>query len=243
MNLVLLREGYPIVIIRRKDRQRYYEALRVSDQGDITQMVELIVERSYDSLRQIDRVRTAAAGVSLAIQRLQEKEAREYAIWSDAMRLFRSTLEDALKGLPGRDPAFLVNTLSYDLPSQTDFHLLTQRDSSGNTWLFKVKLSRHGFSHELLLWLGFSSTELERELHAPGAIPAIKVSVENPSPPPRYSLPRPDYQPAVREIAYSDGRFYRLDATSAGFRLRPFDNLTVLCSELVADLLSAWFAR
>ena len=49
-NLQLIRAGYPIVVIRRKDRQRYYEALRASDDSDITPFFELVVERCRDSL-------------------------------------------------------------------------------------------------------------------------------------------------------------------------------------------------
>ncbi len=84
LNLQLIRAGYPIVIVRRKDRERYYESLRASDEGDLTLLLDLIVERIEDSLRQIDRARKSVTGISLALQKVKEQEARRDKIWLDA---------------------------------------------------------------------------------------------------------------------------------------------------------------
>ena len=60
LNLELIRAGLPSVIIRRKDRLRYYEALAESDTGgDLGPISELILARAEDALRDLER--TAAA--------------------------------------------------------------------------------------------------------------------------------------------------------------------------------------
>ncbi len=51
MNIVLLRAGYPLAVILKNDRQKYYRALQAADTGDATLLVRLVtqaVERSLD---------------------------------------------------------------------------------------------------------------------------------------------------------------------------------------------------
>ena len=56
MNLELIRAGLPSVIIRRKDHLRYCEALAESDLGgDLGPISELILARTEDALRELER--------------------------------------------------------------------------------------------------------------------------------------------------------------------------------------------
>ena len=51
MNLILLRASYPLAVILKNDRQKYYRALSAADQGDLALLVKLVaqmVERSLD---------------------------------------------------------------------------------------------------------------------------------------------------------------------------------------------------
>jgi Fic family protein len=48
MNLLLLREGYPPAIIHSTDRQRYYEALRISDE-EVSYVVHEALSNSIES--------------------------------------------------------------------------------------------------------------------------------------------------------------------------------------------------
>lgn len=44
-NLILYRAGYPPAIVRVDDRRRYYEGMRAADAGEMTALLELMVER------------------------------------------------------------------------------------------------------------------------------------------------------------------------------------------------------
>jgi Fic family protein len=59
MNLVLMRKGYPIAIIQKNDRSKYYRALDSADKSDASALVRLVaqaVERTLDIyLKQIRR--------------------------------------------------------------------------------------------------------------------------------------------------------------------------------------------
>lgn len=51
MNSILLRAGYPLVVILKNDRRRYYRFLAEADKGDPTPFVKFIaqsVQRSLD---------------------------------------------------------------------------------------------------------------------------------------------------------------------------------------------------
>lgn len=51
MNLILMRAGYPLTIILKNDRKKYYRVLAKADAGDYTPLVNFIaqtVERSFD---------------------------------------------------------------------------------------------------------------------------------------------------------------------------------------------------
>ncbi len=51
MNLILMRAGYPLAVILKNDRQKYYRALRAADQGQLSAIVKFVaqtVERSLD---------------------------------------------------------------------------------------------------------------------------------------------------------------------------------------------------
>ncbi len=51
MNVVLMRAGYPLAVILKNDRQKYYRALQAADQGKLSAIVKFVaqtVERSLD---------------------------------------------------------------------------------------------------------------------------------------------------------------------------------------------------
>lgn len=50
MNLFLMREGYPLVIILKNDRQKYYRALRLADHGRYRALIQFIAQAALRSL-------------------------------------------------------------------------------------------------------------------------------------------------------------------------------------------------
>jgi Fic family protein len=240
LNLQLIRAGYPIVIIRRKDRERYYEALRASDGGDITLLLELIIERVQDSLRQVDRARKAVTGMSLALQKAKEQEERRYRIWADALRLFRSTFEDLAKNIESESD-FSVSLQPYDLPSLEDFAKLHARDPSGNTWFLRLRLERERNERSILLWIGFSSDRLTSRLKLSQPIPSIRLSTRNPNPPPSWIEVGPDFPSRAREFVYHDGRFYRFEEGDEDRSLKEYSSVIDVVAEFLRELIEGWF--
>lgn len=241
-NLQLIRSGYPIVVIRHKDRQRYYEALRASDGGDITPFLELVTDRCDDSLRQIDRVRQAVTGVSIAVERILEADRRRYQIWAAGIQLLAKTLGSTFKDLEERLDC-RIELQSYDMPTEEDYRALTEKSADGNTWLEKVTVRRGMQTRSVLFWIGYSSDDLRGAMGLVQTIPSVKISVPNAAPPPAWTAVTADFPSKAREFAYHDGRYWRLDKEPVRFVARPIENVQVLASELAADLLMGWFAE
>ena len=195
MNLELIRSGLPSVIIRRKDRLRYYEALAESDTGgDLTLIAELVLSRAEDALRDLERAATAHQGFDKIQAALRQQQARKAGIWNDAVRLLFSLVDDALRAAVG--PTGTVATRWYEAELSTeDYVALCRGDSEGNSWLFRLAVEVTGVrSLRYLAWTGYRSNEMrQRRTLGPG--PSIFWSVPDPT----------GYQKWIRDDAQAPG--------------------------------------
>ena len=240
-NLLLMRAGFPVVIIRRKDRQRYYETLHAADDGDIGPLLELVVQRSQDSLHQIDRIRLAAAGVSNAILQVQAAERQRFQVWQDAIRLLLSNLQEAFLRCQ-QAPGFEVQFKTYDLPSEEDYVAIQRRDPTANCWLAQISI-RHGVTQRsLLLWLGYASEELQAGSTQGQAIPAVKVSARNPGEYPQWVSPDNSFPTSIREMAYHQGSFFCLRDDGSRITVSKEQSDFVLANSFVSEVFRGWFA-
>ena len=161
MNLELIRAGLPSVIIRRKDRLRYYEALAESDLGgDLEPLSQLIIDRAGDALRDLERAATRHQGYDRAQAKLRKAQERRAAIWNDSVRLLFSLIGDALDSVVG--DMGIVSTRWYEAElSVEDYAALSRGDSAGNTWLFRIDAEATGVGEcRFLAWAGFRSFEV-----------------------------------------------------------------------------------
>ncbi|MCY4067720.1 MAG: Fic family protein [Acidimicrobiaceae bacterium] len=167
MNLELIRAGLPSVIIRRKDRLRYYDALAESDLGgDLEPLSELILARAEDALRDLERAAKRHEGYDAAQEMLRKAQARRAAIWNDAVSLLFSLVTDAIESAVGDTGD--VSTRWYDAElSADDYAALCEGDAAGNAWLFRIDVDVPGLDHNrYLAWTGFRTFEMKASLPA-----------------------------------------------------------------------------
>lgn len=163
MNLELIRSGYPSIILRKKDRVRYYEALAESDSGgDLAAIGDLISERGKHAVRGLAAAARSEQGYDEVRTRLRQSQARQVGIWNDAVRLLFSLTEDALQRTFGDMGTAKSRWYDSDLRLE-DYLALVNNDSSGNSWVFGFDVSIPavgGVSY--LAWTGFRSDRLRR---------------------------------------------------------------------------------
>lgn len=181
MNLELIRAGFPSVIIRRKDRLRYYEALAESDLGgDLGPISELILARTEDALRELERTAAVHDGYDPARAKIRQAQERQAAIWNDAVRLLFSLAADALGAV--FDGSGDVSTRWYDDELLVeDYAALEKEDPAGNSWLYRIDVKAPLLGERRwLAWTGYRSREM-KEWQGIGPGPSIFWSVPDPS--------------------------------------------------------------
>lgn len=237
MNLLLMRAGFPIVIIRRKDRQRYYDALACSDEwGDLGPLLELFVVRANDSLRQVDRIRTAVTSVSLEMERILAAEERTFSVWNAAIGLLCEELAAALERVRTADRAFRIDWQRFEPLDRSDYQSLVERHSISQSWIARFTISRGNRHFSALFWAGFASDSMGESARGR---PALFVSEPNPERYPQWRRPTAGFATALREVVYADGRFI---VRREGEAPRQEESTTAFALGLVEEILRTWSA-
>lgn len=180
LNLELIRAGLPSVIIRRRDRTRYLEALAESDLGgDLGPIAELIVERAGHALLDLERAAKHGQGHDQAAARMPERQQRQVTIYNDALRLLFSQLGEAAEQAFGDVGAVRMRWYDAEL-ELAEYLALLRGDSRGNSWLFRIGVEVPAVGAvDFLAWTGFRSERM-RSAAALGDGPSVFWSVPDP---------------------------------------------------------------
>lgn len=96
-NLEFIRAGYPPIIIKKKDRDAYIEALAESDYaGDIRAFIDLIFSRADGALTGLETTAKSIDGYNPALERLRQRQEQQLTIWTTGVKLLASIIEHNL---------------------------------------------------------------------------------------------------------------------------------------------------
>ncbi len=191
MNLMLIRYGYPIAIVTREDRRRYYEALEESQSSNLSPFLSLLSECVYDSLeayqRAADQRRVQDERLRSLAERFNAPEKKraenEYQVWHRAVDLIRAymrqTADDLDQASIGRNRVFFRD---YEPLEFDQYMSLRERESTKHTWFFRVDFRRGDRSARYLFFFGYPSRTLrdtcEVTLHVSREDPAGSYNYE-----------------------------------------------------------------
>ncbi|MBI5562600.1 MAG: Fic family protein [Deltaproteobacteria bacterium] len=173
MNLFLMRYGFPIAVVLREDRLRYYEALEISQSSDLTPFIDLISECVVESLDEYEAAarehrETVEWARSLA-QRFSEQELRRvsnhYEIWKNAMELSKSYMRDAAMLIDGSASLARVYFKDFGTLDFEKYLSLRQAESAKKTWFFRMDFCRGERSVRYLFFFGYRSHILRDRCH------------------------------------------------------------------------------
>ena len=170
MNLILMRRGYPVCIITRDDRLRYYHALEESQSGDLTPLVELIYENVEESLEEWEKAaqeqRQQQEWLTSVTAKFQQPELtqaeNEYEVWRRAMELFGGYFKQIVDAWNEQISVGSVS-LHFQDYGTLDFHkYLSLRDggSAKRTWDFGVEFRRGQQRARYLFFYGYADYRL-----------------------------------------------------------------------------------
>jgi len=179
-NLELIRGGFPPTIIRNtKHRQRYIDALQLSDTGDIHDFAELMTSRADDAVRDLERAAERKQGYSPLAARERASYARRLEMWNIPVKFLSAAIRTKLEeSIEGSD--FSLVWHDYDELDLDDFMELSKGQRGGAGWAFRATLSGPGVrAIDLLAWAASLGDTLAGELGDDGNRPALRWSVKD----------------------------------------------------------------
>lgn len=172
MNLLLMRSGYPIAIVTREDRLRYYDALEETQSSDLSSLIGLISESVLESLEewelaaeeQREQVEWAQSVVAPLTERERVEAQNEYEVWRSAMDLLKGYSRSAAE-LIRHTAQGVVNIYFKDFGTLEFEKYLSLRkgESAKRTWFFRVDFRSGERATRYLFFFGHASYALSRD--------------------------------------------------------------------------------
>ncbi|MEI8646314.1 Fic family protein [Pseudoalteromonas sp. Hal040] len=204
-NLELVRAGYPPIILRKKERDRYIEALAESDSGgDIRSFFELIIERADGALTGLELAAKQKQDYNPVIERIKQKQTNNLKIWETSVSLLVKTtqhyLDELLEQVGGS-----TYIKEFESPLDLEDYLgLTKKQSVSRSWCFIVNVSVPGIEKlERLAYISYRQPQLFHHMGNKGG-PAIYWSKKNPEGYPKW-ITDEAYTPYCTEMTIEEG--------------------------------------
>ena len=207
MNLVLMRSGYPIAVITREDRSRYYDALEESQSSDLTPFIVLLLESIEETLEEYEtaadeqraQIEWAESLASRFSQREQTRARNEYEVWRSAMDLLFNHYQQLVDQLDESAVLARVFINNFGMLPFEKYLALKQRQSAKRTWFFRVDFRSGERTARYLHFFGYANYPMSQDAQ----VSLLLSREETP-----FFFERLDYitapnVPSLREIGYS----------------------------------------
>jgi Fic family protein len=178
-NLQLIRNGYPPIIIKKAERERYYDCLSESDGGNLGPFLELIFDRCESSLIGLEHS-VRASSSSPALETIRERQMKQLEIWNTAVHLLGQMIDLELSGaVSSVGGAGTVHLFESNL-SLEDYLELCQGRSVPRSWAMQIGIRIPALPPlEALAWVGHRTGAMYHRMGQQGG-PSIFWSLRNP---------------------------------------------------------------
>jgi len=171
MNLLLIRHGFPIAIIAKEDRLRYYDALEESQASDLSSLLTLLIECVHESLEEYSRAaeeqREKTEWLSSLAEKFTEREktkaANEYEVWKSAMDLLRGYFRQTADMLNDMAQVAQVYVRDFGILEFEKYLSLKSGESVKKTWFFRIDFVSGEKTARYLFFFGSASYHLRRQ--------------------------------------------------------------------------------
>ena len=150
MNLMLMRYGYPIAVIAKEDRLRYYDALEFSQASDLTPFIVLLAECIEESLEeyeaaaeeQREQLEWAASIAAKFSKPVRTRVENEYEVWKNAMELLKSYVQQTVDIFNQEAEYGRVSFSGFGNLAFERYTALLRGESAKRTWFLRVAFRR-----------------------------------------------------------------------------------------------------
>lgn len=165
MNLILMRFGFPIAVVTREDRLRYYDALEISQASDLTPFVSLIAECVEESLEeyesaakeQRENIEWARSLASKFDQKEKILASNQYEVWKSAMELLKSLFKQNVDMLSSSTDIGAVYFRDFGMLEFEKYLSLKNFGSAKKTWFFRLDFRSGAQTSRYLFFFGSPS--------------------------------------------------------------------------------------
>jgi Fic family protein len=180
-NLELIRGGYPPIIIKKKERDRYIDALGESDYaGDIRSFAELVFERIEGALIGLESSARRKQDYNPIIERLRAQQEQQLKIWSTSVMqladIIKYKISSKIEELGGK-----CTIKNFDALDLVDYISLSNNSSVARSWAFIVTVTIPGFEKFEKLAYIINRSQLMRKSFKDQGGPSIQWSSPNPT--------------------------------------------------------------
>ncbi len=204
-NLELIRSGYPPIIIKKKERDRYIESLSESDSaGDLRAFFELLMARIDGSLVGLENSARQKQGYSPIQEKIRRRQEQQLKVWDASVHLLVEAVNhfvhEEIEPIGGN-----VFIKEFESPLELDDYIaLCERKTAQRSWVFITNLGIPGMPKQVrLAYLGFRTPTMFHELGDEGG-PSIFWSQKNEKGYPKW-LNTEDQAPFAAEITTKQG--------------------------------------
>lgn len=181
-NLELIRAGYPPIIIKKKERDRYIESLAESDEGgDVRSFIDLVFDRLQGALLGLENSAKQKQGYNPLFAKVRMQQEKQLKIWETSVKLLASIVEhraaNLVEAVNGKcEIKIFESPLDLD-----DYVEVCAGHSVPRSWAFIVKIEILGVPKlERLAYIGHRSASMFAHLDRQGG-PSLLWSKKNPS--------------------------------------------------------------
>lgn len=212
MNLVLMRHGYPISIVTRDDRARYYDALETSHSTDLTPFIALVCDTLEESLDEYERAVSEQAdklewarSLMKDVKAQQENKMRvQYDVWQSAMELMRGYFKQTVDTINELSDLVTVHFTGFDVIDFEKYLSAQQGVIVKRSWFFRLDFVSGQQHTRYMFFFGLPSYSMRAEVEN-----GVSVFISREERPFFYEKLDQIYDtpvPALREIVYSAER-------------------------------------
>jgi Fic family protein len=171
MNVMLMRYGYPIAIITKEDRLRYYDALELSQTSDLSSFIALLAESIYESLEEYEAAAQEQREREEWAQSLASKfsapekirRTNEYEVWRAAMDLLKSYFKQTVELMNQSTEVGRIYFNDFGTLEVEKYLSLRQGESVKKTWFFRLDFRSGEKAARYLFFFGYPSNQMRGE--------------------------------------------------------------------------------
>ncbi len=168
LNLLLMRYGFPIAIISKEDRIRYYDTLEEFQGSDLTPFVVLVAECIGESLEeyeaaareQEEHMEWARSLGEKFSQSERLKAENEYEVWKNAMELLKSHLRQTANDLDEVAYGASIRLKEFGNLEFEKYSALRINESAKRTWFLRIDFLKGDVTAKYLFFFGSARRQM-----------------------------------------------------------------------------------